>query len=74
MVGMYIVRSGELEIVDGKYVFETVSPGGIVGEMVLLDSYVRRASARAISRCTVVPIDERQFLAMVQKCLRSRSA
>jgi CRP-like cAMP-binding protein len=65
---MYVVTSGELEIVDGKQVFETISPGGILGEMALLDErHVRSASARAVDRCTVVPIDERGFLAKVQQ-------
>ena len=33
---MYVVKSGEVQVVDGNHVFETVSPGGIVGEMSLI--------------------------------------
>ncbi len=65
---MYVVTAGEIEIVDGKQVFETVSRGEILGEMALLDSHhVRSATARAVGRCTVVPIDEKAFLAKVQQ-------
>ena len=32
---MYVVKSGEVQVVDGNHVFETVSSGGIVGEMSL---------------------------------------
>jgi CRP/FNR family transcriptional regulator, cyclic AMP receptor protein len=31
---MYVVKSGEMQIIDGNYVYETVSAGGILGEMV----------------------------------------
>lgn len=64
---MYVVRSGELEVMDGNQVFETISRGGILGEMGLLDDNVRSATVRAVGRCTVIPIDQRRFLSMVQQ-------
>ena len=64
---MYVVKSGEVQIVDGSDVFETVSPGGIFGEMGLLDDHVRSATVRAIGKCTVIPVDQRRFLEMVQR-------
>jgi CRP/FNR family transcriptional regulator, cyclic AMP receptor protein len=51
----------------GNYVYETVSAGGIVGEMALVDRSPRSATARAIEPSTVIPIDERRFLFMVQQ-------
>ena len=33
---MYVVKSGYLQILDGNYVYETVSVGSIVGEMLQL--------------------------------------
>src|SRR3954467_9285204 len=64
---IYVVRSGELQILDGNQVFETVGPGGIVGEMALVDGGPRSATVRAISASEVNPLDERRFLFMVQQ-------
>ncbi|WP_162918525.1 Crp/Fnr family transcriptional regulator [Taklimakanibacter deserti] len=64
---IYVVRSGELQILDGNRVFETVGPGGIVGEMSLVDSGPRSATVRASAATEVVPMDERRFLFMVQQ-------
>ena len=64
---LYIVKSGELQIGDGNVVYETVGPGGIVGEMALIDSAPRSASVRAQTECEVVAIDQRRFLFMVQQ-------
>ena len=64
---MYVVKSGDLQILDGNHVYETVSAGGILGEMALLDAAPRSATARAIRPSVVIPIDERRFLFMVQQ-------
>lgn len=55
---MYVIRSGEIEIErDGKVV-ETLSPGGIFGEMALIDGSPRAATARTKTACEVAPITE----------------
>jgi CRP/FNR family transcriptional regulator, cyclic AMP receptor protein len=64
---MYVVKSGALQIIDGNYVYETVSAGSIVGEMALLDAGPRSATVRAIKQSVVIPINERRFLFMVQQ-------
>jgi CRP/FNR family transcriptional regulator, cyclic AMP receptor protein len=64
---MYIVKSGEVQIVDGNHVFETVSAGGILGEMALISQEPRSATVRAISKSVVVPVDEKRFLFLVQQ-------
>ena len=64
---MYVVKSGNLQILDGNFVYETVSAGGIVGEMAVVDARPRSATVRAIEQSVVVPIDERRFLFMVQQ-------
>jgi CRP/FNR family cyclic AMP-dependent transcriptional regulator len=64
---MYVVKSGSLQILDGNYVYETVSAGGVVGEMALVDGSPRSATAGAIQPSTVIAIDERRFLFMVQQ-------
>ncbi len=64
---MYVVKAGDLQIFDGNYVYETVSAGGIIGEMAVVDGGPRSATVRATTPSTVIPIDERRFLFMVQQ-------
>jgi CRP/FNR family cyclic AMP-dependent transcriptional regulator len=64
---IYVVKSGDLQIIDGNYVYETVSAGGILGEMALVDAGPRSATVRAIKQSVVIPVDERRFLFMVQQ-------
>jgi CRP/FNR family transcriptional regulator, cyclic AMP receptor protein len=64
---MYLVRSGEIEIErDGK-VIETLSAGGIFGEMALIDGSPRSATARAKTDAEVAPINEKSFLFLVHE-------
>ncbi len=59
---MYVIRKGEVEIErDGKIV-ETLSAGGIFGEMALIDGSPRAASARAKTACELAPITEKAFV------------
>src|SRR3974390_3440612 len=58
---MYVVKSGEV------HVLETVSPGGIVGEMSLINDEPRTATVRAITEAEVVSIDQKRFLFLVQQ-------
>jgi CRP-like cAMP-binding protein len=64
---LYVVKSGELQIIDGNHVYETVSAGGIVGEMALVTSSPRSATVRAVTPSIVIPIDQRRFLFLVQE-------
>ena len=64
---MYVIRSGEVEVErDGKIV-ETLSGGGIFGEMALIDGSPRAATARAKTACEVAPITEKTFLFLVHE-------
>lgn len=64
---MYVVRAGEVEIErDGKVV-ETVTAGGIFGEMALIDGAPRAAAARAKTDCEVAPVSEKTFLFLVHE-------
>jgi CRP/FNR family transcriptional regulator, cyclic AMP receptor protein len=64
---MYVVKSGEVQVADGNHVFETVSAGGILGEMALVSEHPRSASARAIRESVVVPVDRKRFMFLVQQ-------
>jgi CRP-like cAMP-binding protein len=64
---MFVVRTGEVEIErDGKVV-ETLGPGGIFGEMALIDGSPRAATARAKTACEVAPVTEKIFLFLVRE-------
>ena len=63
---LYIVRKGLLRIVSGSTVYETVTTGGIVGEMAIVEPGARRSAAViAETRAELVRIDRSQFLALV---------
>ena len=64
---MYVVKSGNLQVLDGNHVFETVPAGGIVGEMALISDDPRSATVRALSESVVIPIDERRFGFLTQQ-------
>jgi CRP/FNR family cyclic AMP-dependent transcriptional regulator len=64
---MYVIRSGEIEIERDGTVVETLSPGGIFGEMALIDGSPRAATARAKTSCEVAPITEKSFLFLVHE-------
>jgi CRP-like cAMP-binding protein len=64
---MYVVLSGELQIVDGNQVYETVVTGGIVGEMALVDGGPRSATVRARTASEVIAVDEGRFTAIVRQ-------
>jgi len=64
---MYGVKEGLVEIlVHGAHV-EAVGPGGIFGEMSLIDSSRRSATAIAKTDCVVVPVDAKRFNFLVQQ-------
>lgn len=64
---MYVVKSGQVQVIDGHHILDTVSSGGIVGEMALLSNDVRSATVRALSRSVVVQVDDTRFLFLVQQ-------
>ena len=49
----------------GAHTVETVGADGFFGEMALLEENTRSADAVARTDCTLVPINQRQFLFMV---------
>lgn len=64
---MYVVRSGEIEIERDGTVVETLSGGGIFGEMALIDGSPRSATARAKTDAELAPINEKSFLFLVHE-------
>jgi CRP-like cAMP-binding protein len=64
---MYIVTEGEVDILEGSTVLDTIGPGSIVGELALIDDEPRCASVRAKTNCRLVPVNRHRFLFMVQE-------
>lgn len=63
---MYVVLEGEVELhVHGQLV-ETLREGGVLGEMALLESAPRTASAVARTNCKLVPVNQKRFNLLVQ--------
>ncbi len=65
--GMYAVLEGEVDIVQGGQVWETVRAGGIFGELALLDDHSRSATAVARTGCRIAVVDARRFEVLVQQ-------
>jgi CRP-like cAMP-binding protein len=64
---MFGVIEGVVEIgIDGS-ALEEVGPGGIFGELSLIDQGPRSADAVAKTACRVVRIDERRFTFLIQQ-------
>jgi CRP-like cAMP-binding protein len=64
---MYAVLEGEVDILVKGQRVETVGPGGIFGEMALIEKHPRVATAVASKDAKIVPVDERRFLFLVQQ-------
>ncbi len=64
---MYGVIEGQVEILKGGKVVDTVGPGGIFGEMALIDHTARSATAVAKSDCKTAQIGEKRFYFLVQQ-------
>jgi len=62
---LFIVQSGEVEIRLGNRVLETLPQYSIFGEMALIDSAPRSATAIACSDAKLVPVSEKQFLFLI---------
>lgn len=58
---MYVLIKGEARILVGQREIERLRPGGIVGEMALVDPAPRSATVEAVSDCEFVCVDEKRF-------------
>ena len=64
---MYVVQEGEIKIFYQGQEIDAAGPGGIIGEMALIDDRPRSATAVAATDCKLVAIDERRFAFLVQQ-------
>jgi CRP-like cAMP-binding protein len=64
---MYVVKEGEVDVLIEGNLVETVGPGGLLGEVALIDSGPRSGTAIARSECQLVPIDAKRFTFLIQQ-------
>lgn len=58
---MYIIHSGEVQIFDNDHVFAVFRSKDIFGELSLLDAESRSASAKALTDCYLLKLDQEPF-------------
>ena len=63
---MYVVLEGMVAVSIGGKVVEKVGPGGVFGEMALVDQSARAATATAEEDCTLLAINRMDFLNLVK--------
>jgi CRP-like cAMP-binding protein len=63
---MYVVLSGRVAISIKNKLVEWVGPGGVFGEMALVDQSPRAATAVAETDCDLIAINRGDFLTMVK--------
>src|SRR4051812_663597 len=62
---MYVVKNGLLRVMSGSTIYETVGPGGIVGEMAIVEEETpRSATAIAGAYSELIEIDVERFLSL----------
>ena len=63
---MFAVVEGAVEIELRGTVVERIAPGGVFGEMALIDGQPRSATALAAADCSVAVINEKRFLRLIE--------
>jgi len=64
---MYVIKAGTVELRIMDRPVETLEANEILGEMALLDSETRSATAVAVTDCQLVPINSEKFLYLVRE-------
>jgi CRP-like cAMP-binding protein len=63
---MYVVLKGRVAVYLNGEVVEKINPGGVFGELALVDQPTRLASVMAETDCELLPIGRNDFLLMVK--------
>ena len=64
---LFVIKSGYVRIQVGNRTMADLTVDNIFGEMALIDSEPRSATAEAITDVELVPISEKQFLFLVSQ-------
>jgi CRP-like cAMP-binding protein len=62
---LFVIKSGHVRIQLGNRTLSDLSVNDIFGEMALIDSEPRSATALAVTDVELVPVSEKQFLFLV---------
>lgn len=63
---MYAVYSGKVQVITFGTVLENVGPGGLFGEMAMIDDGPRSAAALASQATEVALIDRAMFMTLIE--------
>ena len=63
---MYAVMEGQIDLLVGGKTLETLGPGGVFGEMALIDGSPRSTTAKATQDTHLAVIDKNRFIFLVQ--------
>jgi len=66
-VELYVIQCGRVEIRRGNRLLDTLDGHNIFGEMALIDSAPRSATAIAATDVVLAPVPEKQFLFLVSQ-------
>jgi len=64
---LYVIKSGQVDIQFGNRLLDTLEANDIFGEMALIDSAPRSATAIAKTEVVLVPISKKDFLTLVSR-------
>ena len=64
---LYVIKAGQVEIQLGNRVLATLDANDIFGEMALIDSSPRSATAMAKTDVALVPVSKKDFVALVSR-------
>ncbi|HEY6023919.1 MAG TPA: cyclic nucleotide-binding domain-containing protein [Pseudolabrys sp.] len=64
---LYVIQSGQVDIQLGNRLLDTLGANDLFGEMALIDSAPRSATAIARTDVALVPISRKDFLALVSR-------
>jgi CRP-like cAMP-binding protein len=64
---MYIIKEGAVEVSVSGEKFVAGKPGDLLGEMAIIDSSARSATALAKTDCKLIELNEKQFAFQVQR-------
>jgi CRP-like cAMP-binding protein len=64
---MYVVLEGEVELTVQGTSLGVEGEGGIIGEMAVIDSATRSATATALSKVRLARLDREEFRKLVKK-------
>jgi CRP/FNR family transcriptional regulator, cyclic AMP receptor protein len=64
---MYVVLDGTIELQVAGHKVGTAQGGDLMGEMAIVGSHKRTATAVATTACRLAPVTERRFVLLVQE-------